>query len=297
VSTAAEAYYAHLRRLQLRAMGREEKNYTANAIWPALRAPIVVTGGSGQIGSRVVERLRNLGAIVHAADITPDFPVREPSWPAFDIRDARAVKEMVERTKPGLLINLAAAKLAPQGELDPWETISTSVLGVKSLVDTDVPLLHVSTCKAADPEIAYGAGKLAAEKLALAGEGNILRLYNIPEAGPSMLTAWVRAHDRDEPIFVSPCTRYTATLREAVGAVCAAAWLTCADLTGGARWAIDPGEPVTMVEYAQRAFPGADIRAMMPRRGDRYVEPLCARCETVSEGPAGLRVIQSQHDG
>lgn len=290
------ALAAELRRRQLGGMGRPERVVDASRALALLSGQrVLVAGAAGQLGSEFTDRLRGAGAFVVATDLDPAQDLAPWGCVRMDITRFDDVLRVVNFHEPDLIVNLAAAKLAPAGELDPWRTIDCSVNGLKNLLDMGRSVVHVSTCKAADPEVAYGAGKLAAEKLAMAYGQRVLRLYNVPEAGPSMLTIWRDLHDRGEALPVAAsCVRYTVTKREAVAAVVAA----CALPRG--RYAIDPGGPVTMGAYALGAFPDdARMTVVPPRRGDRLVEPRHAQCERLEPSDAGGidRVVSSHDEG
>jgi UDP-glucose 4-epimerase len=70
----------------------------------------LVTGGSGYIGSRLVERLvaaESTERIV-IADVRPPRSFRpKTEWAELDVRDAGAVRELVARERPDALVHLA----------------------------------------------------------------------------------------------------------------------------------------------------------------------------------------------
>ena len=270
------------------ALGRPERVFDVAAALRLLKTErILVTGAAGMVGSRLVELLRDGDVDVLATDICPkggpEMCVK------LDITRFGEVLETVGFYKPSLIINTAAQKLAVLGEANPWQTINTSVNGVQNLLNVGIRLVHVSTCKAADPEVAYGIGKAAAEKLVLDAGGTVVRFYNIVEAGPSVYDIWVAAGDG--PLPVTPCSRHVISLSEALGSLVVASTLE------PGRYAVDPGAAVSMAEYARRLFAGHPQEWIPPRRGDRIDEPLHARCERVeATDVAYLNRIRSIHD-
>jgi UDP-glucose 4-epimerase len=74
------------------------------------RMRYLITGGSGYIGSRLVDTLatREQTSRVLIADVRPPRTFRpKTEWAELDVRDAAAVRELVAREKPDALVHLA----------------------------------------------------------------------------------------------------------------------------------------------------------------------------------------------
>lgn len=271
----------------VQALGRPERVFDVASALRALKHDrVLVTGAAGMVGSRLVELLRDADIPVLASDLAPRSGVE--MCVKLDITRFSEVLETVGFYRPSLIVNAAAQKDAVLGEANPWQTINTSVNGVQNLLNVGIRLVHLSTCKAANPEVAYGLGKAAAEKLVLAAGGTVVRFYNIADAGPNVYDTWRAAEDA---LPVTPCSRHMISLREAVGGLIVAATLPAG------RYAVDPGAPAAMSEYARRVFGDRPQVLVPPRRGDRINEPLHASCERVeASGIDGLHRIVSQHD-
>ena len=70
----------------------------------------LVTGGSGYIGSRLVERLgsREDTERIVIADVRPPRTFRPKSeWAELDVRDAAATRDLIARERPDVLVHLA----------------------------------------------------------------------------------------------------------------------------------------------------------------------------------------------
>jgi UDP-glucose 4-epimerase len=70
----------------------------------------LITGGSGYIGSRLVERLgaREDTERIVIADVRPPRSFRpKTEWAELDVRDAARARELLEREKPDVLVHLA----------------------------------------------------------------------------------------------------------------------------------------------------------------------------------------------
>lgn len=249
---------------------------------------VLVTGANGAIGQPLVRTLRKNGISVVPTDIDTSNGV----WGCqkLDVTSFQSVLEMVAFHDPDLIINAAAAKLAPAGEVHPYLAANINVNGMKNLLDMGRPVVQMSTCKAVAACTAYGASKLLAERMVLNAGGTVIRFYNIPTAGPSMLTIWQDLPE-DDPIPVTGCTRYLMSEREAVALTVYAATF----LPG--RYAVDPGPAMSMTDYAECLYPGREQVQIPARRGDRIDEPLIGDQEWIEElSIPYIRKIHSWHD-
>jgi UDP-N-acetylglucosamine 4,6-dehydratase len=139
---------------------------------------VLVTGGSGTIGARLVERLLELdsGVVrVFGRDETKQFYQRQRHngrsdlrFLIGDIRDrdrlARAFEDI------DIVFHCAALKHVESGEYNPFEATQTNVIGTQNVIDAclaaDVKtMILTSSDKAANPTSVMGASKLLAEKL------------------------------------------------------------------------------------------------------------------------------------
>ena len=144
-------------------------------------ARVLVTGGSGFIGTNLVEYFNARGDVVLNLDRSPPRQARHaPLWRAIDILDARAVDIAVREFQPEYIVHMAArTDLAGR---DPGEyRVNTD--GVAHMIDAASGLKTLKrivfassmlVCRvgyqpvsATDycPTTAYGASKVAAEKL------------------------------------------------------------------------------------------------------------------------------------
>ena len=241
---------------------------------------VMVTGGLGSLGLAVGDLLDDAG-IEHVL-----VDQRE-----MDVTDAVQVKCAMAIFRPTTILHLAGAKHAPEGELDPLEPARVHIDGTRNILDWSPPgtrIVTASTCKSCDPETAYGATKLVAERLTLNAGQRVARFHNVVETSGNVFEIWA-AHD-DYPLDVAPCLRYFITLREALSAL-----LYAATAPPG-RYAISPGEAQDMRCVAGRLYPQRERRAIKPRRGDRIAEPLVAASETIEFVTDRMLRISSPHD-
>lgn len=244
----------------------------------------LVCGAHGAVGSRLVPELERQGWDVLPTDLE-----------TADITDVGSVQVAAEGFDPDVIFHLAAWKEAGAGELDPAGTCFVNVGGTANVVaaamSVGARVVLASTCKAADPETAYGASKLIAERIVLNAGGSVVRFYNIPECGGSVgnvFDLWA-ALPVDEPIPFTDCSRWFIDARQAVGSLIAAA------AAGPGRFAPRP-QQMTMREMAARLYPGRELVEVPRRRGDRAVEPLHAACERILDRPDFMVRIVSPHD-
>jgi FlaA1/EpsC-like NDP-sugar epimerase len=238
---------------------------------------VLITGAKGSIGSAV------LG---HVEGIPTDLD-------SLDVRDEAAVRATLSAEKPDVVLHLAAAKSAPEGERDPMSALEINVIGTRNVLAHVPEGCHVvtaSTCKACEPETAYGASKLVAERVTLNAGGSVARFYNVVESSGNVFEIW-KEWPAEEPLLVTPCRRYFISLAEAVSLVIWSAILP------PARYGFDPGTAREMHDVAADLYPGRATKSVPPRRGDRIAEPLAARHELVEQGAVeGLLRIVGAHD-
>ena len=103
---------------------------------------VLVTGHTGFKGSWLVLWLQSLGAEVHGVSLGQSS---EPDhWSHLgldivetrcDIRDAKALADLVEQFRPDMVFHLAAQSLVRRSYADPLETWSTNVMGTVNLLE------------------------------------------------------------------------------------------------------------------------------------------------------------------
>ena len=139
---------------------------------------ILVTGGTGSFGRKLVEILIKIGPpqklIIFSRDEMKQYEMQEqfddPCLRFFigDVRD----RERLQRAMKGvdIVIHAAALKQVSACEYNPFEAVKTNILGAVNVIDAAIDcgvdrLLAISTDKAVNPINLYGATKLCGEKL------------------------------------------------------------------------------------------------------------------------------------
>jgi FlaA1/EpsC-like NDP-sugar epimerase len=246
-------------------------------------ARVLVTGAAGSLGLRLVPALEGEGHDVFATDKDD-----------LDVTSNVAVSTAMRVHQPDLVYHLAAEKFAPDGEDDPELTMRVNAVGTANVLNfatlLGAKVVTASTCKACNPETVYGASKLIAERLTLNAGGWVTRFYNVRETCGNVFETWARLNP-EAPIPVAPCSRYFISADQATDLL-----LAVTDLEPG-RYTVSPGAPVRMTTVARVEYPGRPIVPILPRRGDRKVEPRCAACEKLERTPLpGVERIVSAHD-
>lgn len=253
---------------------------------------IFVTGARGSLGLDLVEILRSSQIQVLGTDIEE-----------CDVTNLESVMENFESFVPTLIVHLAADKHAPQGELDPLSTFMINTIGTRNIIEAknrltnknECRIVLASTCKSCDPETVYGASKLISERLVLNDGGNVARFYNVIETAGNVFEIW-RNLPNDEPLEVTPCTRYFIHKDEAVSLLIRVMALGKAGVSERGRFSFDPGPAIQMPNLARKLYPGRQIKEVHPRRGDRLKEPLHAQSEAITSFDDRLWKVHSPHD-
>lgn len=211
----------------------------------------------------------------------------------MDVTSAPQAMQVIASEIPAVVVHLAGAKHAPEGEVNPGHTSRVNVQGTENVLRAaervGARVVTASTCKACDPETAYGASKLIAERMTLNAGGVVVRFYNVPETIGNVFRLW-ESLPAGEPLPVCDAWRYFVPLDRIIDLLVAAL-----ELPSG-RYTVDPGLPRHMPDVAAELYPGRSQTLIPLRRGDRYMEPPYADSEEAEEIGSGWLRITSPHD-
>jgi len=137
-------------------------------------ATVLVTGGTGCIGSTLMAQLaaRCPGRLVSVSrGVTADWPrIARAEYRFADVRDRVAMAALIGEIRPDLVFHVAAQRDPGLAEIEVHRTVSTNVLGTRSVLtaaaEAGVPqVVCASTGKALRPYSPdmYTASKRAAE--------------------------------------------------------------------------------------------------------------------------------------
>jgi O-antigen biosynthesis protein WbqV len=246
------------------------------------RERVLVTGASGSIGAEVTRIMNDAGTTFLATDVEQ-----------LDVRSWTVVHRVLGTFRPTIVMHLAGAKHAPEGEVDPLSVLAVNAVGTANMIASarafGTRVVTASTCKACDPETAYGASKLLAERLTLAAGGNVARFYNVVETAGNVFELWA-ALPETEPLPVMACTRFFISLAEAT------ALMFWSAVSAHGRYTINPGVERFIPEVATALYPHRPVELGLPRRGDRVAEPRHAACEQLERVSGVLERVRGPHD-
>lgn len=201
---------------------------------------ILVTGGTGTIGSELVRQLLQFSPEVirlFSRDESKQFDLQQEfrsysniRYLLGDIRD----KERLKRAMEGIdiVFHAAALKHVPACEYNPFEAVKTNVLGTQNIIecalDEEVErVIAISTDKVANPTNTMGATKLLAEKLMAAANYYkgarktvfaCVRFGNVMGSRGSVIPLFIQQVARGGPITMTDpgMTRFMMSIPEAV---------------------------------------------------------------------------------
>jgi len=202
---------------------------------------ILVTGGTGSIGSEVVRQLLKRSpehVTILSRDDSKQFYLKEElsaygnvSFVIGDVRDRESLNR-VFRNGVDIVVHAAALKHVEICEINPTESVKTNILGTQNIVDLSIEnnvkkLISISTDKAVNPTNTMGATKYLAEKITLdcnqtsSVNSFCVRFGNVLSSRGSVIPSMVKGIKNNGKIWVSDgnVTRFAIPIDEAASLV------------------------------------------------------------------------------
>lgn len=259
-------------------LGREEHQNLISLDGKKLKFNrVLITGSEGSLGKELILRLENtFNGELLKTDILGDSRY-------LDVTNPTDVKEVINDFQPDLIFHLAGAKHAPEGEVDTWRTLEINTIGTKYILESiaelnnECKLVLASTCKAANPEVVYGASKLISERMVLNSGGSVARFFNVIETAGNVFEIWSKIPENSPIEVASVCERHFISLGESIGLLIYTA------ISEPGRFIVNSSALLKISDVADRLYPNRKKTIINPRRGDRISEKFLSSSESIVE--------------
>lgn len=254
---------------------------------------ILVTGGTGSFGNTFVpmtlERYNPRKVIIYSRDEIKQWDMAkkfadDPRVRFFigDVRD----RDRLYRALDGVdyVVHAAATKIVPTAEYNPFECVKTNINGAMNLIDACIDkgvkrVVALSTDKASSPINLYGATKLAADKLFVAGNSyagghdtrfGVVRYGNVMGSRGSVIPFFLSLRDKGTlPITDKRMTRFMISLEQGVELV----WHAFSDMQGGEIY-VKKIPSMKLTDLALAVAPDAQHEIVGIRPGEKLHEQM-----------------------
>ena len=241
---------------------------------------VLITGAGGSIGSELARLAASRGpaelVLMERAEnalfeIDQEIGAQFPGVPRraimHDVVDAAGTLRHFQSCRPHTVFHAAAHKHVPMMEDHPAHAVNNNLFGTKAAADVAMQaraerFVLISTDKAVNPSSVMGATKRLAEHY-VRGMGQLggtrysmVRFGNVLGSNGSVLTVWRRQIAAGGPVTVThpDMTRFFMTIPEAASLVVQASALAPAQAGGAGVFVLDMGEPVRVMDLAERAI-------------------------------------------
>lgn len=198
-----------------------------------------VTGGTGFIGSHVIDEIisngafvRTIGNDIHALSILKDKYNDKIEVIKGDIKDLNSIKQLVTDGVVGLF-HFAALKYIGLAEENPRKCIYSNIMGTLNILNVSVEqglefVMSVSTAASIQNSTVYGATKMLMEKLFNQYQienpdikFRIVRLGNVLYSNGSVSYKWKDLVIKGEEVIITngESTRFFMSIDEAVTSI------------------------------------------------------------------------------
>lgn len=259
---------------------------------------ILITGGTGSFGKKftgmVLDQYDPNRLIILSRDelkqakMKQRFSPQEHPCMRYFIGDVREKDRLYRAfSDVDIVIHAAALKRVPAAEYNPIEPIKTNVMGgsnvIEAAIDRDVDrVIALSTDKGANPVNLYGATKLCADKLFVAGNNysgedgtrfSVVRYGNVVGSRGSVIPFFLEKRETGTlPITDPRMTRFWITLEQAVDFV-----LTNLERMEGGEVFVPKIPSMKITDLAEAIAPGCEHEVVGIRPGEKLHEVMVPR--------------------
>ena len=263
---------------------------------------ILITGGTGSFGRAFLAKLLNdypnmKRIVIYSRDELKQWelqqlypPDKYPNLRYFlgDIRDRDRLTNATENID--IIIHAAALKQVLTAEYNPIEFIKTNILGAENLIHVSIKnnikkVIALSTDKAASPINVYGASKLVADKLFIAGNNikgkrnlsfSTVRYGNVMGSRGSVIPLFLKESKNGVlPITNESMTRFNITLEDATSMV-----IWAINNSIGGEIFVPKIPSYTLLELAEAIGPKCEKRIIGIRNGEKIHEEMVTSADS-----------------
>ena len=285
---------------------------------------VLVTGGSGSIGQKIVKELLNYDVDVVRVldnnetalfDLEQDLNSPKIRTLVGDIRDYKRLERAFKDID--VIFHAAAYKHVPLCEYNPMDAVKTNVIGTQNIIDAAIncgveKVILISTDKAVTPVNVMGATKLLAERLMISSnvysgrdgtKFSCVRFGNVLNSRGSVIPIFKKQIKNGGPLTITDerMTRFVMHIHEAAKLILNAGSLS----DGGEIFILKmpsvrvPDLAEAMIEYyaPKYGFDTADIEIEVigKRIGEKLHEDLMTPDEIIyAEDHGDLFIIRSE---
>ena len=285
---------------------------------------VLVTGGSGSIGQKIVKELLKYDVdVVRVLDNNEtalfdlEQDLNSPKIRTFvgDIRDSQRLLRAFNDID--IIFHAAAYKHVPLCEYNPMDAVKTNVIGTQNIIDAAIScnvekVILISTDKAVNPVNVMGATKLLAERLMISSnvysgvdgtKFSCVRFGNVLNSRGSVIPVFKKQINNGGPVTITDedMTRFIMHIHEAAKLI-----LTAGSLSDGGEIFIlkmpsvkVPDLAEAMIEYYAPKYgfdaDDIDVEIIGKRVGEKLHEELMTPDEILyAEDNGDLFIIRQE---
>lgn len=274
---------------------------------------VLVTGGTGSFGKEFIKLLLTYDVhkvIVFSRDELKQYEMQQSiqddrlRYFLGDVRDSSRLSRAFDHVD--VVVHAAALKQVPAAEYNPLECIKTNVLGAANVIDAAIDrnverVIALSTDKAVNPINLYGAAKLCADKLFIAGNSYsglhptrfaVVRYGNVIGSRGSVVPVFQKYAGTGKPVPITDArmTRFWITLPQAARFV-----LDCLNYMHGGEIFVPKIPASSVLDVAKAVAPANSYQVTGIRPGEKLHEALISEDEARNAYEADFAYIISQN--